>query len=132
MDIGDVGAGYQLLQILHTVNALGLQGLAVEHTDRRGDALGAFLAASSIDRDSAEGGLLLGTGVATTVSSARLGRLVPATASSTPAAKGCKVNSDAHAGHRGSRDMQMLLEAWALGEHFRWRNRIADSRAIFF
>jgi len=59
MHIGDIGAGHQLLQILHTVDALGFQGFAAEHTDGRGHALRGFLAAAGIDRDRAELGFLL-------------------------------------------------------------------------
>ncbi|MCY1429180.1 hypothetical protein D9M71_450870 [compost metagenome] len=50
-------------------------------------------------------------GVALTGSSAKLAKEA---ASSTPAAKGCKVKRDARAGQRESPDMQVLLEAWAL------------------
>ncbi|MNR31626.1 hypothetical protein D3C85_1491480 [compost metagenome] len=50
-------------------------------------------------------------GVALTGSSAKLAEEA---ASSTPAAKGCKVKRDARAGQRETPDMQMLLEARAL------------------
>ncbi|MNC27765.1 hypothetical protein D3C75_759520 [compost metagenome] len=59
MNVGDVGAWHQLLQVLHTVNALAFQGFAVEHADRRGHALRGFFAAAGIDRDGAELGFLL-------------------------------------------------------------------------
>ncbi|MNN41603.1 hypothetical protein D3C81_1557320 [compost metagenome] len=59
MHVGDVGAGHQLLQVLHAVDALGFQGFAVQYADRGGHALGGFLTTASIDGNGAELGVLL-------------------------------------------------------------------------
>lgn len=56
VDVGDVGARHQLLQVLHPVDALALQGFAAEHAHRGGHILGVFHPSPRGHRDGLQGG----------------------------------------------------------------------------
>ena len=56
MDVGDIDAGQHLLQVLHPVDALALQGFAAEHAHRGGHILGVFHPSPRGHRDGLQGG----------------------------------------------------------------------------